>query len=84
MKFSLKYILLPVLLLCLTATATAATIVPSSKYVTRKVNSGDFTAVCTNTAIDIIYTVGPRSIEIYAPDGTQTRRPQITHMEDAF
>ena len=23
-------------------------------------------------------------IEIYAPDGTQTRRPQITHMEDAF
>lgn len=68
MKFSLKYILLPVLLLCLTATATAATIVPSSKYVTRKVNSGDFTAVCTNTAIDIIYTVGPRSIEIYAPD----------------
>lgn len=68
MKFSLKYILLPVLLLCLTATATAATIVPSSKYVTRKVNSGDFKAVCTNTAIDIIYTVGPRSIEIYAPD----------------
>lgn len=68
MKFSLKYILLPALLLCLTATATAATIVPSSKYVTRKVNSGDFKAVCTNTAIDIIYTVGPRSIEIYAPD----------------
>ena len=23
-------------------------------------------------------------IEIYAPAGTQTRRPQITHMEDAF
>lgn len=23
-------------------------------------------------------------IEIYAPDGTQTHRPQITHMEDAF
>ncbi len=23
-------------------------------------------------------------IEIYAPDGMQTRRPQITHMEDAF
>lgn len=23
-------------------------------------------------------------IEIYAPDGTATRRPQITHMEDAF
>ena len=23
-------------------------------------------------------------IEIDAPDGTQTRRPQITHMEDAF
>ena len=23
-------------------------------------------------------------IEIYAPNGTQTRRPQITHMEDAF
>ena len=23
-------------------------------------------------------------IEIYAPGGTQTRRPQITHMEDAF
>lgn len=68
MKFSLKYILLPALLLCLTATVTAATIVPSSKYVTRKVNSGDFTAVCTNTAIDIIYTVGPRSIEVYAPD----------------
>lgn len=23
-------------------------------------------------------------IEIYAPDGTATRRPQITHMEDVF
>jgi len=23
-------------------------------------------------------------IEIYAPDGTQTKRPQITHLEDAF
>ena len=23
-------------------------------------------------------------IEIYAPDGTATRKPQITHMEDAF
>ena len=23
-------------------------------------------------------------IEIYAPDGTQTTRPQITHLEDAF
>ena len=68
MKLSLKYILLPAILLCITATATAATIVPSSKYVSRKVNSGDFSAVCTNTAIDIIYTVGPRSIEIYAPD----------------
>lgn len=68
MKFSLKYILLPAILLCITATATAVTIVPSSKYVTRKVNSGDFTAVCTNTAIDIVYTVGPRSIEVYAPD----------------
>ena len=68
MKLSLKYILLPAILLCITATATAATIVPSSKYVSRKGNSGDFSAVCTNTAIDIIYTVGPRSIEIYAPD----------------
>ena len=23
-------------------------------------------------------------IEIYAPDGTQTKRPHITHLEDAF
>lgn len=23
-------------------------------------------------------------IEIYAPDGTETRRPEITHLEDAF
>ena len=23
-------------------------------------------------------------IEIYAPDGTQTKHPQITHLEDAF
>ena len=23
-------------------------------------------------------------IEIYAPNGTQTKRPQITHLEDAF
>ena len=23
-------------------------------------------------------------IEIYAPEGTQTRKPQITHLEDAF
>ena len=23
-------------------------------------------------------------VEIYAPEGTQTKRPQINHMEDAF
>lgn len=68
MKFSLEYILLTTILLGIAATASAVTIVPSSKYVTRKVNTGDFTAVRTNTAIDIVYTVGPRSIEVYAPD----------------
>lgn len=48
--------------------ALAVDIIPSSKYITRKVNSGDFDAVRTNTSLDIIYTVGPKSIEIYAPD----------------
>ncbi len=46
----------------------AATITPSNKYVTRKVTSGAFTALRTNSSVDITYTVGPRSIEVYAPD----------------
>lgn len=46
----------------------AATITPSNRYVTRKVTSGAFDALRTNTSVDIEYTVGPRSIEVYAPD----------------
>lgn len=50
------------------AQAAEVTITSSNKYITRKVTSGDFDAIRTNTSIDIIYTVGPRDIEISAPD----------------
>lgn len=50
------------------AGACAATVTPSKHFVTRKVTSGAFDAVRTDTSIDIIYTTGPRSIEICAPD----------------
>lgn len=46
----------------------AVTITPSNKYVTRKLTTGTFDAIRTNTSIDVVYTVGPRSIEVYAPD----------------
>ena len=48
--------------------AQGADVTPSNRYITRKVNSGAFTAIRTNTSLDIVYTVGPRDIEIYAPD----------------
>lgn len=48
--------------------AQAATITPSKNYVTRTLKIGAFTALRTNTSIDIDYTVGPQSVKLYAPD----------------
>ncbi len=48
--------------------AQAATITPSKNYVTRTLKIGAFTALRTNTSIDIEYTVGPQSVKLYAPD----------------
>lgn len=70
---SMKTICKPIILtlvLAMVAGAAAfgATVNPSNKYRIRKVTSKEFDAVRTNTAIDIVYTVGPTDIEIYAPD----------------
>lgn len=48
----------------------AETIVPSKKYVTKKVKVGDFKGISTGTSIDVIYTQtsGSRDVEIYASD----------------
>lgn len=46
----------------------AETITPSKKYVTRKVDADDFTSIRVNSFVDVEYTVGSRSVEIYAPD----------------
>lgn len=48
--------------------AAAVSITPSNRYTTRTVSVGAFDAVRTNTSIDIEYTVGPRKVEVYAPD----------------
>ncbi len=68
MKSILKSFIFISLLIASSSMAYGATVTPSKKYVTRKVTSGAFDAVRTNTSLDIIYTVGPRDIEIYAPD----------------
>lgn len=54
-------------LIAIATVAMAADITPSAKYETRRVTIGSFDAIST-TAIDVIYTQGPQSIEIYAPD----------------
>ncbi|MCM1450745.1 MAG: DUF2807 domain-containing protein [Clostridium sp.] len=46
----------------------AKTITPSSRYVTQKVSVGNFTSIRVNTFVDVEYTVGSRSVEVYAPD----------------
>lgn len=48
--------------------AGAATITPSKTYITQTLRIGSFTALRTNTAIDIEYTVGPQSVKLFAPD----------------
>lgn len=48
--------------------AQAATVYPSKNYVTRTLKIGAFTALRTNTSIDIEYTVGPQSVKLYVPD----------------
>lgn len=70
MNSFLKSFALTVMLAASAVAANAAdvTITSSNKYITRKVTSGDFEAIRTNTSIDIVYTVGPRDIEISAPD----------------
>ena len=53
------------------ATLPAAAVIkvtPSDKYVTRVVTCPDFNKLVTNTSIDIEYTVGPKSVKLYAPD----------------
>ncbi|MCM1224010.1 MAG: DUF2807 domain-containing protein [Lachnospiraceae bacterium] len=58
------------ILLALTAClgCQAATITPSKNYVTKKVSAEAFTSIRTYTALDVEYTVGARSVEVYAPD----------------
>ena len=68
MKSIFRPFILLLLLVAGSSLADGATVTPSKKYVTRKVTSGAFDAVRTNTSLDIIYTVGPRDINIYAPD----------------
>ncbi len=68
MKSILKTSILSLLTLACGLCASAVEITPSSKFVTRKVTSGPFDAVRTNTSIDLIYTQGPQDITIYAPD----------------
>lgn len=63
----LRTILCLGLLLCAGITQ-AAKIIPSKNYLTRPVSVGSFTALRTNTAIDIEYTVGPHKVQLYAPD----------------
>lgn len=46
--------------------AQGADVTPSNRYITRKVNSGAFTAIRTNTSLDIVYTVGPLYSTTYA------------------
>ena len=50
------------------AAATRIKVVPSKTYVSRVVSCPDFTKLVTNTTIDIEYTVGPKSVKLYAPD----------------
>lgn len=68
MKSIFQTALLAIFLLAAGLSASAVDITPSSKYVTRKVTSGPFDAVRTNTSINIIYTQGPQDITIYAPE----------------
>lgn len=68
MKSFFQTAILAIFILASGLCASALDITPSSKYVTRKVTSGPFNAVRTNTAIDLIYTNGPQDITIYAPD----------------
>lgn len=68
MKTSLRTFILSIMAFAGAACALAATVRPSDKYVTREVKTGDFDALRTNTSLDIVYTTGPRKVEIYAPD----------------
>ncbi len=68
MKTSLRTFILLIMAFAGAAGALAATVRPSDKYVTREVKTGDFDALRTITSLDIVYTVGPRKVEIYAPD----------------
>lgn len=68
MKSPLRFLAISAISLVIATGADAAKIVPSKKYITRTVTSGNFNAVRTNSSLDIIYTVGPKKIEIYAPD----------------
>lgn len=68
MKTSLRTFILSIMAFAGAAGALAATVRPSDKYVTREVKTGDFDALRTSTSLDIVYTTGPRKVEIYAPD----------------
>lgn len=50
------------------AAATRINVTPSKNYVSRVVSCPDFTKLVTNTTIDIEYSVGPKSVKLYAPD----------------
>lgn len=62
--------LMAMALVLVSVTACAERIVPSKKYVTKKVNVDSFHAISTSSSVDVIYTQtsGSRNVEIYAPD----------------
>lgn len=49
-------------------TCQAITIVPSSRYVTKKIKTPAISAIKTSSSIDIEYSQGPLKVEVYAPE----------------
>ena len=68
MKTSLRTFILLIMAFACAAGALAANVRPNNNYVVREVPTGDFDALRTSTSLDIVYTTGPRKVEIYAPD----------------
>lgn len=68
MKHIQRLLTVSFLLIAVNIVTMAVTITPSNKYVTKVISTGSFDAVRTNTSIDIQYTVGPRKVEVVAPD----------------
>lgn len=67
-KITSRFLILALFIAGVNFMAAAITIKPSSNYKTQAVKCSEFSAVCTNTSIDIIYNVGKTKVEVYAPD----------------